>query len=141
MILPHSLISPETSIVEEDETSGSIPRGHLEKSEDLPTKPSSSSVSSLSVHQIKLTKPHPDIGSLLTTEVLDYLDRIPEYSFPIFEFADATNQNPLFVMSHKLVIQSGLLSKLQFSPLKFMNFMADVEKGYDPNLTCNVSLI
>ncbi|KAJ3273736.1 cAMP-specific 3',5'-cyclic phosphodiesterase 4D [Terramyces sp. JEL0728] len=140
MVLPNSLISPETSIIEEDETSGSIPRGHPERADGIPPKPSSSSLSSLSIHQIKLSKPLPDISSLLTLEVLEYLERIPEYSFPIFEFADATNQNPLFVMSHKLVIQSGLLSKLQFSPVKFMNFMADVEKGYDPNLSYHNSI-
>jgi hypothetical protein len=87
------------------------------------------------------TKISTNVTHLLTVNTLELLDRINEYNFPIFEFAESTSLRPLVVMSHELVIKSGLLDRLGLNPEKFMNFMISVESGYRSNLTCNFKLI
>lgn len=82
---------------------------------------------------------HQDIGFYLDEPTKTLLTRINEYDFPIFELADATNDRPLFVMSHQLVVESGLLDRLKFSKAKFHKFMWSIEAGYSSDLSCKLS--
>lgn len=77
-----------------------------------------------------------NIEDYYTEQTVPLLVRINEYNFPIFDFADATKNKPLLVLSHHLVVQTGLLSRLQLPVDKFLNFMGEIEKGYNPELTC-----
>jgi hypothetical protein len=80
------------------------------------------------------------ITELLTTETVQLLERIPEYHFPIFEFAQVTSNKPLTVMSYELIVKSGLLAKLKLPADKFLNFMISIENGYRTSLTFHNSL-
>ena len=81
----------------------------------------------------------PDIQSLLTSEVKTMLLDIENINFSIFEFSDLTSGQPLFVMSHTLFIESGLLSRLSIPNDKFLSFMHAIESGYDSQLACTLN--
>lgn len=76
------------------------------------------------------------ISHLMTPKTKELLLQIHNYHFPIFDFAEATLNRPLIVMSYQLFIQSGLLSRLNLPIGKFLNFMIAIESGYRSNLTC-----
>jgi hypothetical protein len=76
------------------------------------------------------------IDNLRTPKVVKMLERVQKYNFPIFEFAAATQNRPLVVMAHTLMIKSGLVERLQLPVSKIMNFMFSVENGYRSDLTC-----
>lgn len=76
------------------------------------------------------------VSGLVTHTVKQLLDQIHIYDFPIFDFAEATMMRPLAVMSYQLVVESGLLSRLNLSRDKFMHFMVAIESGYRSSLTC-----
>ena len=78
----------------------------------------------------------PDISTFLNEPTREILEKIQNYNFPIFEFAKLCNNRPLFVMSHQLIVESGLLDKVKVPAQKFMNYMFSVENGYRPSLTC-----
>jgi hypothetical protein len=82
-----------------------------------------------------------NIDQLFTENVHEYLSHILEYNFPIFNFAIETQCRPLTIMSHQLVIQSGLLDRLELCKEQFMNFIFSVESGYRASLPCMLSLI
>ncbi|KAJ3152833.1 cAMP-specific 3',5'-cyclic phosphodiesterase 4D [Geranomyces variabilis] len=89
--------------------------------------------------------PAPDIPAVAieeyyTPETVPLLVRINEYNFPIFDFEQATKNRPLLVLSHHLVVQSGLLGRLQLPVDKFLNFMSEIEQGYNPELTFHNSI-
>ncbi|KAJ3274443.1 cAMP-specific 3',5'-cyclic phosphodiesterase 4D [Borealophlyctis nickersoniae] len=87
--------------------------------------------------------PSPSFASIegiLSPEVGALLQRVPEYNFPIFEFAEATGGHPLLVLSHHLVVRSGVLARLGLPEGKFVNFMRAVEGGYNPDLPFHNSL-
>ncbi|KAJ3304808.1 cGMP-inhibited 3',5'-cyclic phosphodiesterase B [Kappamyces sp. JEL0829] len=81
-----------------------------------------------------------DISALLTPETTALLAQVDNYNFPIFDFARETLNRPLVVMSHQLIVVSGLLKKLQLPEKKFMNFMVGVESGYKSSLSFHNSI-
>ncbi|KAI9015115.1 hypothetical protein BC832DRAFT_528155 [Gaertneriomyces semiglobifer] len=81
-----------------------------------------------------------DIGQFFGEATLPLLVRINEYNFPIFDFAEATQNQPLLVLSYHLVVQSGLLSRMQLPVDKFVNFMWNVEGGYRKELSFHNSI-
>eukprot|EP00842_Homolaphlyctis_polyrhiza_P005886 jgi/Hompol1/6299/HPOL_004922-RA len=80
------------------------------------------------------------IEDLVTDEVRIYMENVDEFNFPLFDFADAASNHPLLVMSHHLIIESGLLDRLQLPADKFLHFMASIEAGYDQSLAYHNSL-
>lgn len=64
------------------------------------------------------------------------LRQVQVYNFPIFKFTEATQNRPLVVMAHTLIIQSGLAQRLQLPIQKLMNFLFSVENGYRSELPC-----
>jgi hypothetical protein len=82
-----------------------------------------------------------ELTNLLTPQTVILLTRIPEYNFPIFDFAEATMGRPLLVMAYHLCVnQSGLVGKLGLSVEKFLNGMATLEGGYHADLACKLSM-
>ncbi|KAJ2998632.1 High affinity cAMP-specific 3',5'-cyclic phosphodiesterase 7A [Globomyces sp. JEL0801] len=80
------------------------------------------------------------ITALMNPETCQYLEKLGNYNFPIFDFAKCTENRPLSVMSYQLVVNSGLLDRLQLSKEKFMLFMTKIELGYDSNLAFHNSI-
>ena len=80
-----------------------------------------------------------DIEDYLNEETVTLLNRIDEYNFPIFDLANATQQRPLTLIAYKVVVESGILSRLQLSTEMFFNFMIDIENGYHAELSCNLA--
>ncbi|KAJ3326578.1 High affinity cAMP-specific 3',5'-cyclic phosphodiesterase 7A [Blyttiomyces sp. JEL0837] len=68
------------------------------------------------------------------------LARIPEFNFPIFEFADSSSGHPLLVMAHHLCVTNGLVGRLGLNLEKFINCMATIEGGYHADLAFHNSL-
>lgn len=64
------------------------------------------------------------------------LERIPEFNFPIFDFQAVSGGRPLTIMSHKLIVESGIISRLGLSLDKFYNFVTTIEMSYDSSLPC-----
>ncbi len=93
-----------------------------------------SSVTSTS--EKSLSKEYIPIEILLTDEVREMLRQVQVYNFPIFKFTEATQNRPLVVMAHTLIIQSGLAQRLQLPIQKLMNFLFSVENGYRSELPC-----
>ncbi|KND00117.1 uncharacterized protein SPPG_04459 [Spizellomyces punctatus DAOM BR117] len=81
-----------------------------------------------------------NVEDFYTDRTVSLLVRANEYNFPIFDFVEATSQHPLLVLSHHLVVQSGLLPRLGLPVDKFLNFMHAVEAGYNPQLTFHNSI-
>ena len=77
------------------------------------------------------------IEGLRTEEVCSMLQKIPNYNFPIFDFQSISSGNPLTILSHHLIVESGLLSRLGLPVEKFLNYVVCVETAYDPSLPCN----
>jgi hypothetical protein len=69
-------------------------------------------------------------------QCLMMLSAITDYNFPIFEFDFATQNRPLTAMAHHLIINSGLLTRLDLPRDVFSSFIIKIENGYNPNLTC-----
>ena len=77
-----------------------------------------------------------DIETYLTTDTVTLLNRIDEYNFPIFELAKGTQQRPLTLVAYKIVVESGILARLNLQTEIFLNFMIDIENGYRADLSC-----
>ncbi|KAJ3063019.1 hypothetical protein HDU98_001113, partial [Podochytrium sp. JEL0797] len=77
---------------------------------------------------------------LFSSETRSLLQRVPQFNFPIFDFTRATDNHPLLVLGHHLVLDSGLLGKLNLDPAKFVNFMSTIESGYHANLAYHNSI-
>ncbi|KAI8822965.1 uncharacterized protein EV422DRAFT_386421 [Fimicolochytrium jonesii] len=85
--------------------------------------------------------PEPiNIQEYYSEDTQELLVKLNEYNFPIFAFEEACRSRPLLVMSHHLVVRSGLLGRLQLPVDKFINFMSEIEKGYNPHLTFHNSI-
>ena len=79
------------------------------------------------------------IETLRTEEICFMLEKIPDYNFPIFDFQIIAHGRPLTIMSHQLVVQSGILSRLGLPLEKFLNFIATIEMSYESTLPCNIN--
>ena len=72
--------------------------------------------------------------------VQQVLNLVEDYNFPIFELVSLSNNHSLFYLSRHLVVDSGLLSKLELPVDKFLRCMKHIEAGYRSELPCNVIL-
>jgi hypothetical protein len=73
---------------------------------------------------------------LKTGNVNKILSQSSEFGFPIFAFFNVSNGRPLTLLSHHLIVESGLLGRLRLSTEKFMLFLDVVESSYDSSLSC-----
>lgn len=69
-------------------------------------------------------------------KVLSQLERITEYNFNIFELSDASNGHPLLVLSNRILIESGLASRLKINERTLLKFLFSIEQRYDAKLPC-----
>lgn len=90
----------------------------------------------------ELAKPEPsDLEKLFTMETRNMLAKVNTYNFPIFDFAESTKNQPLLVLAKHLVVDGGLLERLQLPTDKFITFIHNIEIGYKPELRCKFNLI
>ncbi|KAI9208239.1 Pde4d2 in complex with inhibitor Npv [Polychytrium aggregatum] len=75
-----------------------------------------------------------------TAQTLPLLSRIGEFNFPIFDFANATMDRPLMVMTHHLVTKTGIMNRLALPMDKFLRFISTIEEGYHADLTYHNSI-
>ncbi|OAJ42348.1 3'5'-cyclic nucleotide phosphodiesterase [Batrachochytrium dendrobatidis JEL423] len=81
-----------------------------------------------------------DVQKLMNDEIRFILYQVDDFNFPIFDLADASMNRPLFFLSHHLIVESGLLARLQLPEDKFLRFITAVEAGYDHNLAYHNSI-
>jgi hypothetical protein len=77
-----------------------------------------------------------DITDLRNETVLSQLSQVYDLNFPIFEFLEQTKGHPLTVLGHHLTIETGVLTRLNLNPTRFLNFLRKVEASYDCTLSC-----
>ena len=72
-------------------------------------------------------------------EIIEMLNKLPNYNFSIFDFDRMTRNSALTVLLHHLCVQSGLLENLHLPVDKFMRFANRIQDGYNNSLTCNTN--
>ncbi|KAL2911343.1 isocitrate dehydrogenase (NAD(+)) idh1 [Polyrhizophydium stewartii] len=116
------------------ETSGSSARGVVAKHSDgIVVLRKSSTYSRRKSYNI-------NIKELMTPQIQNIFLQLDDYNFPVFDLAAESNNRPLFFLAHQLVVESGLLARMQLPADKFLRFMAAVEDGYDANLSYHNSI-
>lgn len=75
------------------------------------------------------------------SQIATLLGQIHDYSFPIFDFAEATKNNPLLVASQHFFVNSNLLQAFSIPPEKLRNFLVTIESGYHKDLPCTYSFL
>ncbi|KAJ3050263.1 cAMP-specific 3',5'-cyclic phosphodiesterase 4D [Rhizophlyctis rosea] len=117
---------------------------HLIASYNDPCHSHTNSVATLATMPPSPSSAYPNdivrIEDYYTEGTIPLLTKVEEYNWPIFEFAAVTNERPLLVLSHHLIVQSGLACRLNLPVDKFMRFMNEIEMGYHADLTFHNSI-
>jgi hypothetical protein len=65
-----------------------------------------------------------------------YLSRVNEFNFPIFDFAQVSDDHPLICMSYFLFKRAGLFTTFDIAEDVFLKFITEIEMGYRQDLPC-----
>ncbi|KAJ3192530.1 hypothetical protein HK101_006359 [Irineochytrium annulatum] len=63
-------------------------------------------------------------------QMVSLLEKVDHWNWELFELAAASNQRPLFALSHYLFLRADLYNKFQLSTEVFLTFMTRIESGY-----------
>jgi len=68
--------------------------------------------------------------SIAETSVAAYLEKVEEWDFDVFEFAEATSMHPLVVGGVFLFQRMGVLDKISVPRDRLANYLLAIERGY-----------